>query len=124
MLSHCLACLWFYLGVVGSENGAFWFDLVENLESRSVADMYSRSLYWTLGHMLAAPVDATMYPQNIHERMMTLTIIFGSLVIIGSGISSLTNKLSDLSRMGAQVAEKTQRLRLQFRSMQVPGYVW
>jgi len=112
LMAHCLACMWYWIGELGFDMGwNSWIDLVEGFDDTTIFQRYTRALYWVLGHLTAAPVDPTQAPQNEFERCFTVSMILCSLLVIGSGISQMTNTISELNRQNQEAKDIKLQLR-------------
>uniref|UniRef100_A0A7S2JXJ8 Ion transport domain-containing protein n=1 Tax=Zooxanthella nutricula TaxID=1333877 RepID=A0A7S2JXJ8_9DINO len=107
LAGHLLACAWYYIGRSTSEG---WLHVFDD-EGIEVYAAYLRSMYWVLGHMLAAPVDPSMSPHTDVERTFTVLTIFSSVLIVGSGISKMTNCIAELDRTQAEAKDIKRKLR-------------
>eukprot|EP00928_Gymnodinium_smaydae_P081529 TRINITY_DN65034_c0_g1_i1.p1 TRINITY_DN65034_c0_g1~~TRINITY_DN65034_c0_g1_i1.p1 ORF type:complete len:1158 (+),score=208.02 TRINITY_DN65034_c0_g1_i1:109-3582(+) len=101
LLTHCAGCVWYIIR----------YDASENVNPESSSSEYTKALYWVLGHLIAAPVDATVTPNNDAERVFTLCMIFFSLFVLGAGISKMTNTMAELNKNN----EECQNARMQLQ---------
>eukprot|EP00928_Gymnodinium_smaydae_P038142 TRINITY_DN26361_c0_g1_i1.p1 TRINITY_DN26361_c0_g1~~TRINITY_DN26361_c0_g1_i1.p1 ORF type:complete len:1159 (-),score=154.66 TRINITY_DN26361_c0_g1_i1:48-3524(-) len=104
LLTHCVACAWHLLR---SSNTLSRPSEVSETSFTS----YTRSTYWVLGHLIAAPVDATEAPQNNSERTFVVVLVFLSLLVLGSAISKMTNTIAELNRHNEEM--QNVRIKLQ-----------
>jgi len=117
LVTHFLACIWYYLGAQARHSASeSWLDALPREETDDTGTSYTHALYWVLGHLVAAPVDATISPTTQRERVFTVSIIWLSLLIVGVGISKMTNAIAELNRSRADAHDTKRRLRQVLRS--------
>lgn len=117
LITHWVACAWYYIGWVSwSADGESWLKLLGDPTAIHTSELYVRCLYWVLGHVVAAPVDALIAPQNLPERVFTVCAIFSSLLIVGTGISKMTNAIAEMNRASAEARDLTRKLRQVLRA--------
>ena len=93
---HVLACFWYRHGRQTRDNGEpSW--LSPTIGTDAVPeDMYTQyltAIYWTFGHLTAAPVDGTIAIQNNQERLIVFAMIILSLAVLGTVITSIQEGL-------------------------------
>merc|ERR550534_1024524 len=124
MIAHLCACIWYGIGLqIERSGGESWVSKLrvhESMGNDSMQELYVRSLYWALGHLLAAPVDPSIQPASYSERVFTVCMILGSLIIIGAGISKMTNCIAELDRAKAHANDTRRKLQRVLRTSQAP----
>merc|ERR1712232_615645 len=117
-MAHFAACAWYAIGQVPTrladadpyDPTPAWIDLIYDFQNLGFSQQYIRSFYWVLGHLAAAPVDAQISPQNVLERIFTVSLILCSLLVLGVSISKMSNTVSVLSRQNAEAIDTKLKL--------------
>jgi len=106
-LQHYTACVWYWIGSARSD-GATW--VKEYLEpTSSFAERYLLSLHWCLAQFTPAPLGVT--PQNEAERAFNVILIFLSLIVFSSFMSSITTSMVRLKSLGSEYTVQVFMLR-------------
>mmetsp|Transcript_82294 Transcript_82294/g.180966 ORF Transcript_82294/g.180966 Transcript_82294/m.180966 type:complete len:1206 (+) Transcript_82294:162-3779(+) len=121
LIAHLFTCLWYFLGKAEESAGRVsWIDLVTT-DDNSLYFWYTKSLYFVLGHLTAAPVDPLISPVNNNERLFTLFSIFCSILVVGSGISSMTNTIAELGKLNSGFHDTKRALQSYLKTAHVNG---
>lgn len=122
LTAHFLTCAWYSLGVYGGRAGSdSWINLIVGFEDFSPRSQYLHSYHWVLGHLTAAPVDGNVAPQNDLERVFTVTMITSSLLVLGTGISKMSNTILELNRMNSETTDTKRSLQRYLQASGAPA---
>lgn len=92
VLNHIIACLWYWMGHVGSFEDN-WL-MAYGLDQRELSYKYTTSLHWALTQ--CTPASMEVFPANSLERIFTIfTLVFG-LFTFSSFVSAITQKMTQL----------------------------
>jgi len=113
VLNHIIACLWFQIG--SSTTGPSWVTEA-TMAYRESADgedptnlyMYTTALHWATTQF--TPASMEVVPQNSAERLYTIFMLFFSLVLFPSFLSSITNNVAQLRQKNAAYSEARRNL--------------
>eukprot|EP00928_Gymnodinium_smaydae_P029384 TRINITY_DN22149_c0_g1_i1.p1 TRINITY_DN22149_c0_g1~~TRINITY_DN22149_c0_g1_i1.p1 ORF type:complete len:1143 (-),score=169.46 TRINITY_DN22149_c0_g1_i1:80-3508(-) len=111
LLAHAAACTWYVISSDGEDKAASAVDT-----SQQLVNAYLKSMYWVLGHLIAAPVDASVIPRNDAECAFTLCMLLTSLFVLGAGISKMTNTLAELNKNNEECQHARMKLQRYLRS--------
>eukprot|EP00931_Biecheleriopsis_adriatica_P086580 TRINITY_DN61211_c0_g1_i1.p1 TRINITY_DN61211_c0_g1~~TRINITY_DN61211_c0_g1_i1.p1 ORF type:complete len:707 (+),score=114.53 TRINITY_DN61211_c0_g1_i1:60-2180(+) len=112
VLNHVIACIWYYVGVLTMKaNMDNW---LENTGTRNVyeADLtwrYLTSLHWSLTQFTPASMDVSA--RNVWERLMSILVLFFSLITFSSIVGSVTNSMTALRNMSGDTKKQFWMLR-------------
>jgi len=62
-----------------------------------------------------------MSPQNVYERLFTVVIIMSSMLVVGTGISKMTNTIAEINRINAETADMKRGLLRYLKAAGVPA---
>lgn len=122
LVCHFLACCWYTIGRSYLDSKPCWIDIAgPGFTSKSVSVQYWRSYYWVLGHLVAAPVDATITPQNSLEMGFTIAMIMCSLLVLGAGISKMSSTIAELNQMSTETNDTKRELQRYLKASGAPA---
>lgn len=109
LVAHVCACAWYLLGRLNEDRGErSWIGPIRDNSPFLLEDTdgsYSLALQWVLGYLTGASVDGTIAPQNTLERVFVMFIIVGSLLILGTAISKISQTIYELNKLESDHAE-------------------
>jgi len=91
LLNHMIACLWYWLGNAVDIGWVIEAKRLYHLETNSDANnvyMYLTSLHWACTQF--TPASMEVQPQSSAERLVAIIVIFSSLVMCSSFLTSIT----------------------------------
>ena len=102
LLSHIIACLFYY--VSESSKNSSSHNAMELLPDDSVAFLYLTCLHWSLTQF--TPASTNVNPMNTTERLYNVATVLCGLLIFSGLVSSITNSLMRLRQLGADQARQ------------------
>jgi len=90
-INHILACVWFWLGAVGGEEG--WVSQ-HRLTDEDFGHQYFISLHWSLAQF--TPGATPIHPHSLAERFMAVLVLAVGLVIATCFVSSITSTMASV----------------------------
>lgn len=100
VLNHVIACLWFLVGsLTMSASMPNWLQNtgLSPVNEGEFAWKYLTSLHWSLTQFTPASMDVSA--RNEYERVMSILVLFFSLVAFSSIVGSVTNSMTALRNM-------------------------
>ncbi|CAE7250845.1 Hcn4 [Symbiodinium sp. CCMP2592] len=100
VLNHVIACIWYLVGYLTMEAGMpNWLEDtgLRNVYTSEFAWKYLTSLHWSLTQFTPASMDVSA--RNEYERIMSILVLFFSLVAFSSIVGSVTNSMTALRNM-------------------------
>lgn len=127
LVNHCLACMWYGLGLVGeSALGLDTWIQTNELPMRSVLYKYLTALHWSITQF--TPASMEVVPANSLERVFTVCVIFFAMVLFSSFISSITAAMQRLRSLESAKLERQSKLRQYIKqnrlSAELTACVW
>eukprot|EP00928_Gymnodinium_smaydae_P015506 TRINITY_DN15734_c0_g1_i1.p1 TRINITY_DN15734_c0_g1~~TRINITY_DN15734_c0_g1_i1.p1 ORF type:complete len:678 (+),score=100.81 TRINITY_DN15734_c0_g1_i1:86-2035(+) len=94
VLTHVIACCWYYTGSWGMyydmEN---WIETA-NVEARTLPYRYTTALHWSLTQFTPASMDVSA--RNVIERLFSIIVLFFAMVTFSSIIGSITGAMNSI----------------------------
>jgi len=106
VLQHYTACVWYWIGKQSS--GHTWVKEYIHADE-GIIPRYLLSLHWCLAQFTPAPLGIT--PQNQAERCFNVILIFVSLIVFSSFMSSITTSMVRLKSLGSEYTVQVFMLR-------------
>lgn len=100
VLNHVIACIWYLVGYLSMEAGMpNWLEDtgLQPVKEAEFAWRYLTSLHWSLTQFTPASMDVSA--RNEWERVMSILVLFFSLVAFSSIVGSVTNSMTALRNM-------------------------
>lgn len=97
LLNHFVACLWFHLGKMQSEDS--WIQK-HGVESADVLAQYFYSFHWSLTQF--TPASMEVFPCNTKERIFTVVVILFAMLTFSSFVSSISSGMTRLRMMKSE----------------------
>mmetsp|Transcript_21217 Transcript_21217/g.39900 ORF Transcript_21217/g.39900 Transcript_21217/m.39900 type:complete len:727 (+) Transcript_21217:104-2284(+) len=100
VLNHVIACIWYLVGYITMQEGMpNWLEDtgLRNVYKSEFAWKYLTSLHWSLTQFTPASMDVSA--RNEYERIMSILVLFFSLVAFSSIVGSVTNSMTALRNM-------------------------
>ncbi|CAJ1335513.1 unnamed protein product [Effrenium voratum] len=100
VLNHVIACIWYLVGYLTMQAGMpNWLEDtgLRNVYTSEFAWKYLTSLHWSLTQFTPASMDVSA--RNEYERIMSILVLFFSLVAFSSIVGSVTNSMTALRNM-------------------------
>ena len=132
-MSHILACLWHFIGIIQWESGGNWLHAYE-IESKEWYIRYIYSYYFVVISMNTVGYG-DIVPQTVFERFFTIFIIFFACWIFAYTINSIGIILQDINRKSQEyirsinlingyMKEKNICFELQMRIRKYIQFIW
>lgn len=122
VLTHFIACAWYYLGTSMADSGPSWTSNERGgeaaVQDRDLLYRYSTSLHWSLTQFTPASMEITA--RNTAERAFSIMVLFFSLLVFSSVIGQVTTSMMSLQNLQAVAKKDFWRLRRFLRNRQVP----
>jgi len=117
ILSHVLACAWYFAGKTAPSGQDSW--IKQHLEDDASLDYrYATSLHWSLSYLALETIDIN--PQNSGERSFAIIITFFGLIVSSSMVSRITSLMVRLQTMKTDMTKQFWLLRRYLREHNVP----
>jgi len=108
VLAHISSCAWYFLGRAQMSAGsASW---LESFVEAGALDEYLHSVHYALGHLLGGPVNPHVMPTTDAEHFFSVAMIAGSVVVVGTFVSKMTNSIADLHRGRLEAMDTKRKL--------------
>ena len=123
ILTHFIACIWYYLGESMARSGVASWTSSETgqdppVQQRDLLYRYTTSMHWSLTQFTPASMEITA--RNAAERAFSIIVLFVSLLIFSSVIGQVTTPMMSLQNLQANAKKDFWRLRRFLRNRQVP----
>eukprot|EP00429_Kryptoperidinium_foliaceum_P014950 CAMPEP_0176031660 /NCGR_PEP_ID=MMETSP0120_2-20121206/15612_1 /TAXON_ID=160619 /ORGANISM="Kryptoperidinium foliaceum, Strain CCMP 1326" /LENGTH=220 /DNA_ID=CAMNT_0017364957 /DNA_START=27 /DNA_END=686 /DNA_ORIENTATION=+ len=86
---------------------ASWLDSFANSD---MWDQYLHCMYWSMGHIIGGATDPHVKPQSWQEQLYCVIMLAFSLLVVGAGISNMTNAIAELQRLHMEAKDTKRRL--------------
>lgn len=106
-VNHLLACVWHEIANQ-SNDGRNWVE-ANNLSDESMLYRYVTAVHWSITQFFCGASD--IHPTNLEERAFAIAVLFGTIMMSASIISSLTTSMTRLSIAAAEETRKFAVLR-------------
>jgi len=117
--SHFISCIWY--AISSASNGDNRWLVFYNFEGLAWNYLYATSLHWSLTQFTPAPID--IQPQNLSERVFTITVVFCALVGFSYVVGSITASLAQLRSLNEEEADLFWDLRAYLKRNKVEHFL-
>lgn len=101
-VNHVLACCWYGIAAQAGESRS-WLQ-TNNLRDESDLYIYLTALHWSVTQFFCGGMEVV--PTTVAERVFCVVVLFGTLMMSASIISSLTTSMTRLSIVAAGEAQQ------------------
>jgi len=109
VVNHFIACGWYSAGLIMPDSqGRSWVaDL--DAEDRGLPYRYTTALHWSLTQF--TPASMEIVPRNTVERIYTIAVLLGAMVVFSTFVSSITTSMTTLRTTTADKSRQRTNLR-------------
>eukprot|EP00929_Paragymnodinium_shiwhaense_P013226 TRINITY_DN121090_c0_g1_i1.p1 TRINITY_DN121090_c0_g1~~TRINITY_DN121090_c0_g1_i1.p1 ORF type:complete len:830 (+),score=108.74 TRINITY_DN121090_c0_g1_i1:58-2547(+) len=116
-INHYIACMWYWVADSADNSESTWVR-----EQGFVGDdwmyKYATAFHWSITQF--TPASMNVQPQNLTERVFTLTVVVFALVGFSYIVGSISASLAQLRGMSENASKEFQNLRRYLRQNKVP----
>jgi hypothetical protein len=115
ILCHFISCLWYTISY-NSDGDDRWLVHYE-MKGLRWNYLYATCLHWSLTQFTPAPID--IQPQNISERVFTISVVVSALVGFSYVVGSITGSLAQLRSLKEEESKQFWDLRVYLKKNHV-----
>jgi len=109
VVNHFIACGWYGSSfLLPDPMGRSWVSDLDD-EGRGIAYRYTSALHWSLTQF--TPASMEIVPRNTVERLYTIAVLLGAMVVFSTFVSSITTSMTTLRTSTADKSRQRTNLR-------------
>lgn len=107
LLTHALACLWFWVG-----NSPEGWVYTQGINTDSTGEKYLFSFQWSMARLHPSNMGENMELRTFAEKVFSIFATVNAIVFSSIFVSHITNKMAEMKRMRAQKTSKLLLIRM------------
>jgi len=114
---HFIACGWYAIGCISDSSWVFR----AHVQDKGISYHYATSLHWSMAQLTLSSIE--IHAGNLGERLFSIAVLILALVLFSSFVSSITNGMNYLRRIGGDAKKQQILLRQYFHDNRISAHL-